>query len=126
MEESLYNRIGGEPALMAAVDLFYAKVLANELTRPFFVGLDMDAQIRKQIAFMAWAFGGPEAFKGRDLRSAHAELVRQRGLSDAHFDAVAQSLEESLVELGVGRPLVDEVLAIVGSCRGEVLGRPHP
>jgi hemoglobin len=52
--------------------------------------------------------------------------VRQRGLSDAHFDAVAQSLEESLVELGVGRPLVDEVLAIVGSCRGEVLGRPHP
>jgi hemoglobin len=123
MKSSLYDRIGGEPALMAAVDLFYAKVLANEQTRPFFEALDMKSQIRKQIGFMTWAFGGPEPYKGRDLKTAHADLVKQKGLSDVHFDAVARSLEESLVELGIERSLIDEVLVIVGSTRGEVLGR---
>lgn len=126
MKQSLYERIGGEPALMAAVDLFYAKVLANQLTRPFFEALDMDAQIRKQIAFMAWAFGGPDAYKGRDLTTAHADLVKKKGLSDAHFDAVAKSLEEALQELGVERNLIDEVLATVGSTRGAVLGAARP
>ena len=57
---SLYERIGGEAAVMAAVNLFYSKVLADETTKPFFIGLDVKSQIKKQIAFMTWAFGGPE------------------------------------------------------------------
>src|SRR5687767_12327147 len=107
--ESLYERLGGETAIMAAVDLFYKKVLADELTRPFFEGLDMNAQIAKQIAFMAHAFGGPEYLKGRDLRTAHASLVA-RGLGDQHFDAVAGHLRSTLNELGVAQPLIEEAL----------------
>jgi len=125
MSTSLYERIGGETALMAAVDLFYEKVLANALTRPFFEALDMDAQVRKQIAFMTWALGGPSAYKGRDLTTAHAHLVKAKGLSDAHFDAVALSLEATLLELGIERALVDEVLGVVGTTRDGVLGRAH-
>ena len=86
MGQSLYERIGGEAAVMAAVDVFYEKVLANELTRPFFQTLDMEAQVRKQIAFMSWALGGPDAYKGRDLAAAHAHLVKGTGLGDAHFE----------------------------------------
>jgi hemoglobin len=123
MQQSLYERIGGEAALMAAVDLFYAKVLAHELTRPFFESLDMEAQIRKQIAFMCWAFGGPTQYKGRDLTTAHAQLVKAKGLTDAHFDAVAGCLEQTLVELKLERALVDEVLGVVASTRNAVLGR---
>lgn len=123
MSKSLYERIGGETALMAAVDLFYAKVLANDLTRPFFQGLDMEAQVRKQIAFMSWALGGPESYKGRDLTTAHAHLVRAKGLTDIHFDAVVASLDETLRELGVERALIDEVLALLGPTRSAVLGR---
>lgn len=122
MSKSLYERIGGEAAVMAAVDLFYKKVLADPLTRPFFDGLDMAAQINKQIAFMMWAFGGPHEYKGRDLRVAHAPLVA-RGLSDPHFDAVAKHLHDSLVELKVPKPLIDEALGIVAGTRDVVLGR---
>lgn len=118
----LYERIGGQAAVMAAVDLFYEKVLADDLTRPFFAGLDMAAQTRKQVAFMTWAFGGPDEYKGRSLRAAHAPLLN-RGLGDAHFDAVAKHLEATLTELGVARNLIDETLAIVGGTRNEVLGR---
>ena len=61
MTASLYERIGGEPAIMAAVNLFYQKVMEDSLTRPFFSGLDMKAQVQKQIAFMSRALGGPVA-----------------------------------------------------------------
>ena len=107
---------------MAAVDLFYKKVLADELTRPFFEGLDMTAMIKKQIAFMAWAFGGPGELKGRDLRTAHAGLVA-RGLGEEHFAAVAGHLQTTLQELGVAQPLIAEALEIVGGAKQEVLNR---
>jgi len=122
MADTLYERIGGEAAVMAAVDLFYKKVMADELTRPFFAGLDMDGLVKKQIAFMTWAFGGPTEYKGRALRPAHAKLVAQ-GLDDTHFDAVARHLQATLQELGVGSGLIQEALTIVGGQRDEVLNR---
>lgn len=123
MSASLYDRIGGEAAVMAAVDLFYKKVLADERTRPFFSGLDMEAQVRKQIAFMTRAFGGPIQQQGRDLREAHAKLVKERGLGERHFDAVTEHLGATLKEMGVAPELIAEALAIVDGTRGEVLGR---
>ena len=123
MGQSVYERIGGQGAIMAAVDRFYEKVMADELTRPFFTALDMQAQAKKQIAFMTWALGGPAEYRGRDLTQAHAALVRDKGLGDVHFDAIAKHLEATLLELGVARELIDEALGIVGGTRAQVLGR---
>jgi hemoglobin len=123
MTPSLYDRIGGEPAIMAAVDLFYAKIIGDELTRPFFEGLDMDVQVKKQVAFMTRALGGPAEYQGRDLKAAHARLVREKGLNDVHFDAIAGHLRSTLLELGVKAPLVDEALTAIGGMREQVLGR---
>jgi hemoglobin len=120
---SLYDRLGGEAAIMAAVERFYEKVLADDLTAPFFAPLDMAGLTRKQIAFMTWAFGGPAQYRGRDLRSAHADLVRSQGLGDAHFHAMARHLQVTLEELGVADDLVAEAMSLVGAQRAEVLGR---
>lgn len=119
---SLYDRLGGEAAVLAAVDRFYEKVMADDLLRPFFAGLEMPAQVKKQVAFMSRAFGGPAEYQGRDLRQAHAPLLK-RGLGDAHFDAVARHLSDTLREMGVAQSLIEEALAIVGGTRNEVLGR---
>lgn len=122
MTDSLYARLGGEGAVDAAVDVFYRKVLADDGISRFFEAVDMDAQRAKQKAFLTMAFGGPARYSGKDLRTAHAKLVAN-GLSDAHFDAVAGHLGATLKELGVAQPLIDEVLAIAGSTRNDVLGR---
>lgn len=119
---ALYERIGGERAIMSAVTLFYEKVLADPELAPFFDGLDMPAQIDKQVAFMTMAFGGPHEYTGRDLAIAHAGLVK-RGLNDQHFDRVGVCLKDSLAELGVSSEIIDEVLAIVETTRDAVLGR---
>jgi hemoglobin len=123
MTASLYERIGGEPAIMAAVNLFYDKVMRDDLTRPFFANLDMAAQVQKQIAFMSRALGGPVEYQGRPLRAAHAKLVADEGLNDSHFDAVATHLKATLEELGVERDFVDEAITAIGGMRDEVLGR---
>lgn len=85
-----------------------------------FYNLNMSAQIQKQIAFMQLAFGGPNKYTGRDLRTAHKPLVA-RGLNRSHFTAVSKHLESTLVELGIERSVIDEVIAIVASTRGDVL-----
>jgi len=118
----LYDRIGGAPAVKAAVDIFYGKVLADERIAGFFDGVDMAKQNAKQRAFLIMAFGGPNSYSGADMRRGHAHLVA-RGLDDSHFDAVVENLAATLSELGVGAAEIGEVAAIAESVRDDVLGR---
>jgi len=121
-DDSLYDRLGGDAAVDAAVDIFYRKVLADDTISHFFDGIDMDEQRGKQKAFLAMVFGGPEQYSGRDLRTAHAPLV-EKGLDDSHFDAVAGHLDATLRELNVPDELIDEVMALAGGTRDDVLNR---
>src|ERR1700693_4633273 len=67
-EMGLYEEIGGEAAVNAAVDVFYRKVLKDERIKHFFDGVDMDKQASKQKAFLTMAFGGPHNYTGLDMR----------------------------------------------------------
>ena len=122
MSQSLYERIGGAAAVDAAVDVFYRKVLADDSISKYFDSTDMDEQRAKQKSFLSWAFGGPEKYHGKDLRTAHSDLVG-KGLNDGHFDAVAKHLSETLNELGVPADIAGEVMTIAASTRDEVLNR---
>jgi len=122
MSESVYDRIGGEAAVNAAVDVFYRKVLADDRINQFFEGVDMDKQAGKQKAFLTMALGGPHNYTGKDMRDGHAHLVA-RGLNDSHFDAVMENLGATLSELGVPADLIGEAAAIAESTRNDVLGR---
>ena len=119
---SLFEQIGGEAAVDAAVDVFYRHVLSDDRISHFFDDVDMDAQRAKQKAFLTMAFGGPNNYSGRDMREAHAALV-ERGLDDSHFDAVAENLIKALEELNVPEDLAGQVLGIAASTREDVLGR---
>lgn len=119
---TIYEQLGGEPAVNAAVDIFYRRVLSDDRISAFFEGVDMDRQAAKQKAFLTMAFGGPVAYTGQDMRRAHAHLV-QRGLTDAHFDAVVEHLGGTLRELGVKEELIAEVARVAESTRSDVLGR---
>ena len=121
-EKSVYEQLGGEPAMAAAVEVFYRKVLADERISHFFEDVDMERQSAKQKAFLTMVCGGPSAYSGQDMRKGHAHLVK-RGLNDTHFNAVAEHLSATLLSLGVAKPLVDQVLAIAESARADVLNR---
>ena len=121
-QKPLYEQLGGEPAVDAAVDVFYRKVLSDDRISAFFEGVDMDRQAAKQKAFLTMAFGGPHSYTGADMRRGHAHLVA-RGLNDSHFDAVVELLGQSLTDLGVAPNLIAQVAAIAESTRNDVLNR---
>ncbi len=121
-EQSLYERIGGEPAVNAAVDIFYRKVLSDYRINRFFDNVDMEKQAAKQKAFLTMAFGGPHSYKGEDMRKGHMHLVKM-GLDDSHFDAVVENLGATLEELNVSQELIVEVVAICETTRNDVLGK---
>ncbi len=117
--ESLYHRIGGQPAIDATVEVFYKKVLADKRVSHFFDGINMKKQRAKQKAFIAAVLGGPNPWKGKDLRRAHDSL----DLNESHFNAIAENLQASLKEMKVDPKLIGEVMAIVASTKNDVLNR---
>ncbi len=114
---SVYEKLGGDAAVDAAVDIFYRKVLSDDRISHFFDTIDMDAQHAKQKAFLKMAFGGPNSYTGKDMREAHKHM----NLTEEHFNAVAENLIASLQELEVPQEYIDEVVAIALSVKDDVL-----
>jgi len=120
--KTLFEQLGGEAAVDAAVDIFYRRVLNDYRINRFFDNTDMDQQAAKQKAFLTMAFGGPNNYSGTDMRTAHARFVKM-GLDDSHFDAVVEHLAGTLQELNVPDALIEQVAAIAETTRTDVLGR---
>jgi hemoglobin len=118
MSDSLFEKIGGMDAVNAAVDIFYTKVLADDSINSFFKNTDMASQAGKQKAFLAYAFGAPMAYTGKNMRDAHTGM----NLTEDHFNAVAGHLVATLQELNVAQELIDEVVAVALTTKDDVIG----
>jgi truncated hemoglobin YjbI len=117
---SLYEQVGGAPALTVAVKIFYEKLLADPLVGDFFNGVDMPKQMRQQIAFLTTALGGPAVYKGRDMKAAHAHLA----IEERHFGRVAMHLQATLTELGVPETVCEGIMGAAASLMPQVVNTP--
>ena len=122
MTESLFERLGGQAAVNAAVDIFYRKMLSDERVSDFFDDVDMQQQISKQKRFLTMVLGGPHHYSGKSMREGHTHLLR-RGLNDSHVDIVIEHLAATLNELGAAPEDIEKVAGIANSVRNDVLGR---
>jgi hemoglobin len=98
----LYEELGGQAVLDAAVDLLYERLLADPSTAVWFEEINIVRLRRHQEAFLAVVFEGPERYNGRSMRVAHSGL----GISDAAYTAALAHAHEVFVELGVEPDLV--------------------
>lgn len=119
---TLYERLGGAPAIDAAVDIFYRKMLGDNRVNYFFDNTDMDKQIAKQKGFLTLAFGGPNNYTGKDMREGHKHLL-SKGLNESHVNIVIEHLGNTLKELGVPDTDIAEVAKIAKSVENDVLNR---
>lgn len=116
---SLYERLGGAPAINSAVEIFYGRVLGDPMLSPFFEKVDISRQRQKQIEFLTQILGGPAIYRGRTMSLAHGKMeIRQ-----SHFDQVAMHLSETLKSLNVPADLIHEVMAGVGSLAPQIVNR---
>lgn len=68
---------------------------------------------------MALAFGGPNAYAGRDMAAAHRNLVPH--LNEQHFGAIVEHFVATLQELSVAQEDIDAAVAVVASTKADVL-----
>ena len=114
---SAYDTLGGDSVIRQAVDAFYAKLQADPVLAEFFSGSDLGGLKTHQRMFLTAAFGGPDAYEGRDMRAAHMHLA----ITDTDFDRFIGHLGETLTEYGVAAERVTELVEILDPLRHEIV-----
>ncbi len=122
MADTLYETMGGRLRIKAAVELFYAKVFADDNVRHFFEGVDVQGLHARQSMFVSMLLGGKIVYTGKDIRDAHAK-PRMKGMTDAHFDTMLKHFHDALDEIQVQPDRVVEIMALLEGTRDAVLGR---
>lgn len=117
MAETLYQRLGGAERIASIIDNAIDRHAANEVLAPRFKGKDLSKLKRLGVQFFCAGSGGPQAYEGRDLRSAHTGM----NISEQEFIATIDDIVAALGDHGVAAPEVNEVVAILYSLKGEVM-----
>ena len=114
---SLYERLGGAPAIEAVVDELYRRILADPELAQFFARVNLRSQKARMRAFVSMVTGGPNEYRGRDMQTAH----RRHAIEDHHFDLVAGHLVASLASAGADPAAASELVTAVAGLRGDVV-----
>ena len=114
---TIYDEIGGLPAVSAAVDIFYDKVVADAQLAPYFTGTSIGKLKGHQRSFLITALGGPAVYRGGEVGPAHAHL----GITGDHFDRVVGHLVATLTELGVPSATIGEIGELLGPLKGQIV-----
>lgn len=114
---TLYDQLGGDDAIAAAVEEFYTRMRLDPEVAEWFEGIDLAQLKAHQQAFLAVGLGGPEHYSGRSMRNAHAGL----GITDEVFTRTVSHLAESLASLGVDEPTVTKVVRRIEMMRAAIV-----
>lgn len=127
-DKSLFDRLGGHAAVVKVVDEFVPIAAADPKVNFFRKGhpnewKPNDAQVAtfktRLVEFVEQATGGPQAYKGKDMATAHAGME----ITSAEFDAIGADLKAALDKLKVGEKEQGELLAIVGTTKVQMVGK---
>lgn len=118
-KKSLYDRLGGKPAITAVVDDFVGNVANDRRINRFFARTDIPRLKRLLVEQICAGSGGPCKYSGRSMKDAH----RGMGVANRHFDALVQDLGKSLNKFKVPAREQRELVAILAPMRKDIVER---
>jgi hemoglobin len=120
MEKTLYERLGELDAITAVVETFRDRVAADDRINLKFARTDL-ARLRKMlIDQVCEATGGPCHYNGRGMKEAHAGMK----VTNGEFNALVEDLVATLNQFKVPKAEQDELLAILGPLKSEIVEVP--
>jgi len=119
---SLYDRLGGKPAITSVVDAFVANVAADARINMRFGRVAGDTSAMRQfkaklVDQICAGTGGPCTYTGLDMKTAHQGM----GITNADFDALVEDLVRALDGAGVPQKEKEDLLAILGPMRADMV-----
>ncbi len=127
--KSLYDRLGGEPAVRAVVEDFVGRAMADPVVNFTRRGTvrewDASPQNVEHLKmglrdFICAAAGGGCQYAGAEMRAAH----RGMKITDMEFNALVANLRASLDKLKVPAQEQGELLAVVEETRKDIVAGP--
>jgi hemoglobin len=124
-EKSLYDRLGGVYALASVVDDFIERVLVNDVLNANPAINEARQRVPKAglkyrvTEMVCQATGGPCTYTGRSMKESHAHL----NISEKEWDALVVDFKASLAKFNVPQKEQQELLAIVGSTKVDIVMR---
>src|SRR5262245_31435512 len=120
--KTLYERLGGQPAVRAVASQLVDRILADARVNKWFAHAasspeNTAAYKAKLTDFICKATGGPCTYTGRDMAAAH----KGRMVTEEAFQAVAQDLTEVLQTLKVPEHERRELLDLVGTLKPAIV-----
>ncbi len=121
-QPSLYERLGGQPAVQAVANDLIDRILKDERVNQWFVHAatspENEAEYRAKLTdFLCQSTGGPCKYKGRDMVEAH----QGRGITTEAFNAVVEDLVASLAKFKVPQKEQDDVLKLLGGLKPAIV-----
>jgi len=119
-EKSLYERLGGYDAISAVVDDFAAKLFADPVVGKRFFGMGADTRQgfrQKNKNLVCKVTGGPCKVISRPAAVVHGGL----GIKASEFDIVVNHLVDTLNKFEVPEKEHNELLAIIGTLRPDIV-----
>jgi hemoglobin len=120
VEKSLYDRLGGKPAITAVVDDFVGRVAADNRINGKFANADIPRLKMLLVEQICQASGGPCTYTGRSMKATHAGM----GVSSADFDALVGDLVTTLNKFKVPEREKNELLGALGPMKGDIVEKP--
>ncbi|MBX3236206.1 MAG: group 1 truncated hemoglobin [Nitrospiraceae bacterium] len=117
---SLYDRLGGKPAITAVVDQFVANVAADQRINGRFATTDIPKLKGHLVNQVCGATGGPCNYTGRDMKATHDGMK----ITGADFNALVQNLVAALDKFSVPAAEKNELLALLGPMKKDIVEIP--
>lgn len=118
-EASLYDRLGGAPALSAVIDDFVGNVATDPRINGFFANTDVSRLKRLLNEQVCAGTGGPCQYTGRSMKATHTGM----GVTEAHFNALVENLVKTLDKFGVPAREKNELLGVLGSMKNDIVAQ---
>lgn len=118
--KSLYDRLGGKPAIMAVVDQFVENVAADGRINNRFATTDIPKLKGHLVDQVCQATGGPCRYQGREMKATHLGMQ----ISSADFGALVQDLVAALDKFNVPAGEKGELLALLGPMKKDIVELP--
>jgi hemoglobin len=123
--DTLYERMGGEPALRAVIDDFIDRAFEDIMIGYLFRGADRARIKELEFQHASEFLGGPHEYEGRSLRAAHArhrimggQFARRLQLLRQVFAAHSVPEDVQAAFLAHNEALRDQITAQeLGTCR---------
>lgn len=119
-QKSLYDRLGGKPAITAVIDQFVANVASDKRINERFATTDISRLKKNLVDQVCTASGGPCTYTGRDMKTTHAGMR----VTTADFNALVEDLVASLDKFKVPEAEKKELLGILGPMKKDIVEIP--